>query len=81
MNKVKNIFSKYIIKIYLVALVYFLFIDYKYFGITSLIVFSIYSLNKTKLEKSYHAGLPPETGVKWLCNVWIRLNKIPEKYQ
>ena len=53
MNKVKNIFSKYIIKIYLVALVYFLFIDYKYFGITSLIVFSIYSLNKTKLEITF----------------------------
>ena len=35
--------------------------------------------NKTKLEKSYHAGLPPKTGVKWLCNVWVRINKIPEK--
>jgi prolyl 4-hydroxylase len=43
--------------------------------------FNLEKDNKTKLEKSYHAGLPPDTGVKWLCNVWVRLNKIPEKYQ
>ena len=39
--------------------------------------FNLEKDNKTKLEKSYHAGLPPDTGVKWLCNVWVRLNKIP----
>ena len=43
--------------------------------------FNLEEDNKTKLENSYHGGLPPTTGTKWLCNVWIRLNKIPEKYQ
>ena len=25
---------------------------------------------------SLHAGLPPKNGEKWMCNKWIRLNKI-----
>tara|TARA_Y100000996_G_C22518079_1_gene641268 strand:+ start:273 stop:857 length:585 start_codon:yes stop_codon:yes gene_type:complete len=25
-------------------------------------------------EKSFHAGLPPKSGIKWMCNKWIRLN-------
>ena len=26
-------------------------------------------------ENSKHAGLPPTTGEKWMCNKWLRLNK------
>lgn len=44
----------------------------------AVLFFNLEKDNKTKLEKSYHAGLPPTSGVKWLCNIWIRLNKIPE---
>jgi len=40
--------------------------------------FNLEKDNKNKLENSYHAGLPPTSGVKWICNVWVRLNKIPE---
>jgi len=43
--------------------------------------FNLEKDNKTKLEDSFHAGLPPTSGIKWLCNVWIRLNKIPDIYQ
>ena len=43
--------------------------------------FNLEKDNKTKLDKSFHAGLPPNTGIKWLCNVWVRLNKIPKQYQ
>ena len=28
-------------------------------------------------ELSKHAGLPPTSGEKWMCNKWIRLNKFP----
>ncbi len=30
---------------------------------------------KGRRELSKHAGLPPETGEKWMCNKWIRLEK------
>lgn len=43
--------------------------------------FNLEKDNKTKLDDSFHAGLPPTSGIKWLCNVWIRLNKIPDIYQ
>ena len=43
--------------------------------------FNLEKDNKTKLDDSFHAGLPPVTGVKWMCNVWVRLNKIPDIYQ
>ena len=43
--------------------------------------FNLEKNNKNKLEKSYHAGLSPTSGIKWMCNVWIRLNKIPEHLQ
>ena len=25
-------------------------------------------------QTSLHAGLPPTTGEKWMCNAWIRVN-------
>ena len=53
MKYVKNIFNQYIIKTYLIALVYFLFIDYKYFGICSLVVFSIYTLTKIDIDITF----------------------------
>tara|TARA_B100001059_G_scaffold232840_1_gene271510 strand:+ start:95 stop:760 length:666 start_codon:yes stop_codon:yes gene_type:complete len=43
--------------------------------------FNLEKDNKTKLDDSFHAGLPPVTGVKWMCNIWVRLNKIPDIYQ
>ena len=43
--------------------------------------FNLEKDNKTKLEESYHAGLPPDTGIKWMCNVWVRMNKIPKHLQ
>ena len=43
--------------------------------------FNLEKDNKNKLDDSYHAGLPPDTGVKWMCNVWVRMNKIPEHLQ
>ena len=47
----------------------------------SALFFNLEKDNKTKLDDSFHAGLPPTSGIKWLCNVWIRLNKIPDIYQ
>ena len=47
----------------------------------AVLFFNLEKDNKTKLENSFHGGLPPKKGKKWLCNVWIRLNKIPIKYQ
>jgi len=32
---------------------------------------------KSRKEISKHAGLPPTKGEKWMCNKWIRLNRIP----
>ena len=29
-------------------------------------------------ELSKHAGLPPTSGEKWMCNKWIRLNEFPK---
>jgi len=43
--------------------------------------FNLDENNIDKLETSKHAGLPPTSGIKWMCNVWIRLNKIPEQYK
>jgi len=40
--------------------------------------FNLEKDNKSKLENSYHAGLPPTSGIKWMCNVWVRMNKIPK---
>ena len=43
--------------------------------------FNLEKDNKNKLDDSYHAGLPPTSGIKWMCNVWVRMNKIPEHLQ
>ena len=43
--------------------------------------FNLDKNNIDKLENSKHAGLPPKNGVKWMCNVWVRQNKIPDKYK
>jgi len=33
--------------------------------------------NSFPSEKSLHGGEPVKNGTKWMCNFWIRLNKIP----
>ena len=38
--------------------------------------FNLYENNIDKLENSKHAGLSSKNGIKWMCNVWVRLNKI-----
>ena len=43
--------------------------------------FNLDENNIDKLENSKHAGLPPKSGIKWMCNVWVRLNKIPDQYK
>ena len=43
--------------------------------------FNLDQNNIDKLENSQHAGLPPTSGIKWMCNVWVRLNKIPDQYK
>ena len=43
--------------------------------------FNLDKNNIDKLENSKHAGLPPKNGIKWMCNVWVRLNKIPDEYK
>ena len=40
--------------------------------------FNLDKNNIDKLENSKHAGLPPKNGIKWMCNVWVRQNKIPK---
>jgi len=43
--------------------------------------FNLDENNIDKLENSKHAGLPPKNGIKWMCNVWVRQHKIPDKYK
>ena len=31
--------------------------------------------NSDRRKNSFHAGLPPINGEKWMCNKWIRLEK------
>jgi prolyl 4-hydroxylase len=40
--------------------------------------FNLDENNIDKLENSKHAGLSPKNGIKWMCNVWVRQNKIPK---
>ena len=30
--------------------------------------------NTNRRDKAFHAGLPPNTGEKWMSNKWIRMN-------
>ena len=48
---------------------------------TAALFFNLDENNIDKLENSKHAGLPPKSGIKWMCNVWVRLNKIPDQYK
>jgi prolyl 4-hydroxylase len=41
--------------------------------------FNLNDDNTNRRHNSYHAGLPPTTGEKWMSNKWIRLKKIPWK--
>tara|TARA_B100000925_G_scaffold165225_1_gene124324 strand:- start:139 stop:1470 length:1332 start_codon:yes stop_codon:yes gene_type:complete len=48
-----KIIQKTLIKIYLIGLFYFLVFDYKYFGLTSLFIFSIYVIYKNRIKINY----------------------------
>ena len=48
---------------------------------TAALFFNLDENNIDKLENSMHAGLPPTSGIKWMCNVWVRTNKIPDQYK
>jgi len=37
--------------------------------------FNLNDDNTGRRDKSFHAGLPPTTGEKWMCNKWIRMDK------
>ncbi len=40
----------------------------------AVLFFNLNDDNTNRREKSFHAGLPPNTGEKWMCNKWIRMN-------
>lgn len=48
-----KIVQKILIKIYLMGLFYFLIFDYKYFGLTSLFIFSVYVIYKKGIKINY----------------------------
>ena len=41
----------------------------------AVLFFNLNDDNTNRRDKSYHAGLPPNTGEKWMCNKWIRMSK------
>ena len=41
----------------------------------AVLFFNLNDDNTNRRDKSFHAGLPPTTGEKWMCNKWIRMNK------
>ena len=41
----------------------------------AVLFFNLNDDNTNRRDKSFHAGLPPNTGEKWMCNKWIRMNK------
>ena len=43
----------------------------------AVLFFNLNNNNTDRRENSLHAGLPPSTGEKWMCNKWIRLGKFP----
>ena len=40
----------------------------------AVLFFNLNDDNTNRRDKSFHAGLPPNTGEKWMCNKWIRMN-------
>jgi len=40
----------------------------------AVLFFNLNDDNTDRRDKSFHAGLPPNTGEKWMCNKWIRMN-------
>jgi len=43
----------------------------------AVLFFNLNDDNTNRRISSFHAGLPPTTGEKWMSNKWIRLKKIP----
>ena len=41
----------------------------------AVLFFNLDDRNQTRRHNSFHGGLPPTTGEKWMCNKWIRLGK------
>ena len=39
--------------------------------------FNLNDNNTDRRDNSFHGGLPPIVGEKWMCNKWIRLKPIP----
>lgn len=39
----------------------------------AVLFFNLNDDNTGLRDKSFHAGLPPNTGEKWMCNKWIRM--------
>lgn len=42
--------------------------------------FNLNDDNTDRRDGSLHAGLPPNTGEKWMCNKWIRVKKVSSGY-
>ena len=40
----------------------------------AVLFFNLNDDNTGRRDKSFHAGLPPNTGEKWMSNKWIRMN-------
>ena len=40
----------------------------------AVLFFNLNDDNTGRRDKSFHTGLPPNTGEKWMCNKWIRMN-------
>ena len=40
----------------------------------AVLFFNLNDNNTNRRDKAFHAGLPPNTGEKWMCNKWIRMN-------
>ena len=40
----------------------------------AVLFFNLNDDNTGRRDKAFHAGLPPNTGEKWMCNKWIRMN-------
>ena len=45
-------------------------------GLMASMVFNLNDNNTNRRDNSFHGGLPPIVGEKWMCNKWIRLKPI-----